>query len=597
MKKFDILRYIKKGKYWIILAALVAGMLFYFIQSKKQTYVARTMIEYTYHEAAEGKNPRGEDLDVSEVKSTTVLQRTISQLNLSESIDSIRSALGYQGVLSSDEASVKSAMLAEGKEYSKQPTRYLVTYTVDSSKTSEYANSVLDAVVSNYITYFGEKYVSTHIIPNNAAAAVEEAYDYLEKADLMNNHIEAILDYMDGKGDTFLSFRCASIDCTFQVLYDQYEFIKKHDLPYVYVDILDSRISNDLDLLLATYRQRVENGHVEINYNSNAAAGIFETMDQFSKKNKESIGKAADSVGNSYSYILQNVYENEKENVTVDRTTTYDRLIDEYTNYLISASNVEVDVTYYNYIINMFKSKTTQTSNEMKATKERIIYSLQNISEKLDSLYQKLLLGVNEYNAERGSSKLRMRTNVSVTESMNIRRYAIIIVFVFGVLMSGVVIVIGRVSDFVEYTFWTDHVTGLPNRRRCDQYIDELSKNMLQENFACIMLKLQNIREINSQFGREGGNQILSMIAETLKNVMPKEAAQFYNGNETFICFVEQCNYDRAIHLLNGITQQVNAINDERKELNIQLKTAMTESTSEKVFNIRTILSSTFKKL
>ncbi|MBR3019914.1 MAG: diguanylate cyclase [Clostridia bacterium] len=598
MKKFDILRYINKGKIWIILAAALAGLLFYFMQSQKQTYIARTLIEYTYSGASSGETPNGGELDVSEVKSTIVLQRTISQLNLPATVDEIRSALTYEGILSSDEAAMKQALLADGKEYNKQPTRYLITYEVGSTKSTDYARSVLDAVISNYITYFGEKYVSTHIIPNNAAAALKETYDYLEKVDLMNDHITAILEYMDGKGDSFMSFHCASIDCPFQVLYDQYEFIQKNELPYMYIDIFENKLSTDLDLLLATYRQRVENGQVEINYNSNAASGIKETMDQFSQKNKESIGKAADSVGNSYSYILQNVYENEKENVVVDRTTTYDILIEEYTSYLISAANLKVDGTYYSYIINTFTNKAKSLSEEEKKESERkIALSLQNISEKLDTLYQKLMLGVNEYNAERGSSKLRMRTNVSVTQSMNIKRYAIIIVFVFGVLTSGVVIVIGRVADFVDYTFWIDHVTGLPNRRRCDQYIEERSKTMLQENFACLMLKLLNLRDINSRFGHEGGNQTLTQIADTLRHVMPKEAALFYNGNETFICFVEQCTHDRAVHLLNGISQQINAMNEERRDLDVQIKTAMTESTSEKVFNIRAILSATFKKM
>lgn len=598
MKKFDILRYINKGKYWIILVAALAGVLFYFMQSRQQTYIARTLIEYTYNEASNGETPRGDELNVGEIKSTTVLQRTIDQLNLDESVDDMRSAVNYDGILSSDEAAMKEAMLSDGKEYTNQPTRYLITYEVGSSKSDDYARSVLDAIISNYVTFFGEKYVSTGIIPNNTAVALQDAYDYLEKADLLNDHVADILDYMDAKGSSFLSFHCASIDCTFQVLYDQYEFIKNNVLPYVYVDILENKISKDLDLLISSYRQQVENGKVEINYNSNAASGIKETMDQFSNKSKDSIGKTSDSVGNSYSYILQDVYENEREHVNVDRTTTYDYLIDLYTRHLISAANLEVNETYFNYIINTFINQTNSLSDSDRRDFEtKIDLSLKKISKDLDSLYQKLLLGVNEYNAQRGSTKLRMRTNVTVQQSMNIRRYAIIIVFVFGVMTSAMVIVVGRVTDFVEYSFWTDHVTGLPNRRRCDLYIEERAQSILKENFSCIMLKLQNLREINSRHGHEGGNQMLSQMAEILKNVMPKEAELFYNGNETFICFIEQCSYDRALHLLNGIEQTINVINEERKDLNMQIRIAMTESTSEKVFNIRTLLSSTFQKM
>ncbi len=606
MRKFDLYRYIQKGKYWIILLSILAGVGFILLASNRQTYTAKAVIEYAYDLASSGKTPNGNQLDVSEIKSSKVIQGVIDQFGLNDSVDAIRGGISIQGYVSQDEETLKEALLKIGTEYSVSPTVYVVSYSVGSSKSRAYAQDVLDALISNYISYFGEKYVSESTIPNNASVISNETYDYLEKADLLDSHITDVLYYMEHKPSDFLPFRPICASCSFQDIYDTYQYIQDFELPYLYVEILNNRFSRDLDLLLSCYRQRVETGKVDQEFFGSSAAQMKEIMETFAEKSK-SVDRGANGIyenqtdgKNSYAFILSDVYasyDHTGAQVT-DRTTTYDYLINRYAVYLINQSDLEIDEAYNQSILQLYSSGASAASGAGYDALDRSIgLKLQRISAELDSLYQRLYSGVSEYNDVRGSDNLRMRTSVTVKEGMNIKLYAILVAAVFFVLTSAVVILVGRLGDFVEYSFWTDHMTKLPNRHRCDQYIEEMSNRMLPEHFTCLMLKVTNIRTINDAAGREYGNQILLHVGELLKRNAPENAAVFYNGNETYIVFMGSCDEARAMHLLHGIRQQIELLNEQRKEIGIEYRIGFAESSSGKIFEIRKLLSEAFRKI
>ncbi|MBR4331680.1 MAG: diguanylate cyclase [Clostridia bacterium] len=597
MRSFELTRYIKKGKYWIILGSILVGILFIAYASSKQTYTASTIIEYFFENASSGLTPNGEVLDVSEIKSTKVIQDAIDDLMLRESVDQIRAGLSITGYVSADETARKTALLERGMDYSYTPTIYIVRYTVGSRYDSNFARNVLDAVISSYTQLFGEKYVSTTTIPNNAAVVDVETYDYLEKADLLNDHITSVLNYLSSKGGSFLNHHTVAAQMSFQDIYNGYEFIQESELPYVYVDILNNRLSIDKNLLIAKYMQNIEDARVKQDFNTNNASGLKDVMNTFADKSKNSIGKASDSTGNSYSYILQDVYNNYNSvtNTFVDRTTTYDYLIQEYANYLINQSDLNIDESHFQTIISKFKSDGSSSVNgEME---QRVNTALKQISARLTSLYDVLIKAVDEYNLVQGSKNLRMRTSITTSESMNIRRLTILVTVAFGLLISVGVIAIGRIGDFVEYTFWIDQMTGLPNRRKCDMFIDETSKRVLPENFFCFMLKVDNIRNINSRLGREKGDQVMAEVGKVLTTTLPEGSSTFYNGNETFISFLEPCDATRAEYLERGIHHRIDEMNKRYSDLNLEMHSAWSESFADRVYDLRTLISETFKKL
>ena len=100
MKKFNIIRYLKRWWPLIALMSIFAGAFFMRYASNNQAYTAQAVIKYTYDAASEGLTPNGEPLDVSEIFSSTVVKEAIERLGYSVNVDTIRSGGTADALLS-----------------------------------------------------------------------------------------------------------------------------------------------------------------------------------------------------------------------------------------------------------------------------------------------------------------------------------------------------------------------------------------------------------------------------------------------------------------------------------------------------------------
>ena len=98
MKKFNIIRYLKRWWPLIALVSIFAGAFFMRYASNNQAYTAQAVIKYTYDAASEGLTPNGEPLDVSEIFSSTVVKEAIERLGYSVNVDTIRSGGTVTGI-------------------------------------------------------------------------------------------------------------------------------------------------------------------------------------------------------------------------------------------------------------------------------------------------------------------------------------------------------------------------------------------------------------------------------------------------------------------------------------------------------------------
>ncbi|MBO7520281.1 MAG: GGDEF domain-containing protein, partial [Clostridia bacterium] len=89
MKEFQLLRYLSKGKFIILIVALVGAVSVYYYANSKQVYTATTAIQYSNDAIKDGLTPNGSKLDVSEIYSSTVIKGAIEDLGLNCSIDEV----------------------------------------------------------------------------------------------------------------------------------------------------------------------------------------------------------------------------------------------------------------------------------------------------------------------------------------------------------------------------------------------------------------------------------------------------------------------------------------------------------------------------
>ena len=73
MKKFEILRYLKRFSLLIFLVSLAGAAAIYLYADGRQKYTASVIIRYTNDGISDGYTPDGSELDVNEIYSSTVI--------------------------------------------------------------------------------------------------------------------------------------------------------------------------------------------------------------------------------------------------------------------------------------------------------------------------------------------------------------------------------------------------------------------------------------------------------------------------------------------------------------------------------------------
>ena len=139
---------------------------------------------------------------------------------------------------------------------------------------------------------------------------------------------------------------------------------------------------------------------------------------------------------------------------------------------------------------------------------------INRLAEKLNSLHEIVAQTGREYNGYLVSKNIAMQNSVDAFSQLNLKIYmAMAFVLFFGIGCCGA-IVIGRIGDIVEYTLYVDRKTKLPSRLSCDERIESIKKRGALGTFTCVVLSIDNLREVNRAIGYAAGDKILEEIVE-----------------------------------------------------------------------------------
>lgn len=106
-----------------------------------------------------------------------------------------------------------------------------------------------------------------------------------------------------------------------------------------------------------------------------------------------------------------------------------------------------------------------------------------------------------------------------------------------------------------------DSLTGLNNRRRMDQYLEELALTYQgYESYYCLLMDVDRFKKINDTYGHVAGDAILRQVAEQLKKTFGDSKAFLarYGGDEFVVILRDQTKteVEEAIReLKKGIAQ------------------------------------------
>ena len=591
MKEFQLLRYLSKGKFLILIVALVGAIGIYYYANSQQVYTATTAIQYANDAISEGLTPNGSKLDVSEIYSSTVIKGAIEDLGLNASVDGVRSKIKVKPIIPEDEELKKEAVIKKGEEdYFYFPTDYVITYEADSEKSMRYAGNMLDAIIKNYYSFYSEKYVDQLILPNNASNISSNDYDYIESTEIIQQSLKDIDNYLLQKKSMYPDFRASATGYTFTDLENIYDYLLNKKVPYLYAAILQNKYTKDNDLLLKKQQDTIDSLEINIQNNEEKAKKLKALIDNYSDKNTNhgaSVNEGAADDNNTA--IIMDVDGHERQ---LDVTTTYDDLIVEYVKIRQSIEHDKIDKKHAEYIKSIY---VTNTQNQVLS--KEIEKDIEDLVALINDQYKIVQATAQELNEYLGASYLNTLNSIVTSQKVNIKLYIVLAVVFFLFLGCAGAVVIGRFKDFLEYILYTDKTTKLPNRQMCDIQINALNETKLGENFTCMIIQVDNLMEINDTLGRKAGDLLLSNFGEILKTITRNYGFIGCNRPGYFIGLFENCSAVKAKLFLDMLERSVDDYNSKRVEIDLKYTAAFSNSTEEKIYQIRPLIHSASDKM
>ena len=589
MRKFSILRYLKQFSLLIFVFAVAGALAIWLYGNSRQRYIASALIRYTNDGAREGYTPDGSPLNVEEIYSSTVIDAALADLGYRSHIDSVRSNCYVEEVIPETQQKLNEALLEKGEDPAYTADTYRVYYVGDNENGEDYARSILDAVIKNYYEFYAEKYVEEPLQNNGVSVLSEGDYDYIESAQVLEDSVSEMLDYLLDKRASHPYFRSVETGYTYSDLYRIYSFLYDYEIPGLYASILTNAETNDIDLLMSRLTKDCEDMQLYIENRQERADSLKKLIDNYSERNKEMMDYHYHSSGSQdigTEYILKDVeYDREHGN----KETTYDGLIQEYVDLNTGIRQKQIEKEHKEYLLSVFETA--------RGTKGRKTFTPEEIREKIDhcvglasEYYQYVERTGRELNGTLSANYLTMLSSINVQPAVNLKLYVAVAVVLFALVGGVGAVLLGRALDFIDYFRYVDKTVQLPNRAGCDAYIDERSARLLDENFSCLALRMDSLSSLTGKYGREAGDGVLKDFAMILKSFGDLYGFVGYNGSGVFFAFFPDCSSEKLNVILEAIGRQVDKYNGMNPDYGIRYACGKAVSSADGVFEIRDLL-------
>ncbi len=120
-----------------------------------------------------------------------------------------------------------------------------------------------------------------------------------------------------------------------------------------------------------------------------------------------------------------------------------------------------------------------------------------------------------------------------------------------------------RHRDFLENLSSLDGLTGIPNRRRFDEFINQQWGQAARDAKALslILMDIDFFKTYNDEYGHQAGDECLKRIASALENVVrrPSDLVARYGGEE-FVCILPDTDLQGATTIARRMRNEINRL-------------------------------------
>lgn len=265
-----------------VLIGFFVPSLMYNLKDRKETAIA--LVGLDYKDAEEGKAPDGEELDISYLKSSYIIQNALNNAALSKpvSVAQVQSNLKITGVLTDEtkqQQEIIDKLLAErNSEYGRMITQFTLKYraqymvSVDNifysgnSKTilpNSDLSRLLNSITASYADYFVETYQDKNLPENRIAVVDVETLDYLDILDRINNSLDYLEEYCESREEFIPDFRSTD-GLSFNDLIETIDDARREAVENSYAYVYLYNVSKNRDVQLTNYRYQKREAQLKL---------------------------------------------------------------------------------------------------------------------------------------------------------------------------------------------------------------------------------------------------------------------------------------------------------------------------------------------
>lgn len=455
--------------------------------------------------------------------------------------------------------------------------------------------TMLDAILQSYFTVYTEKHVEEQLEVNPSSGLLEKGYDFYECIYILENDTNEMLNHLKAKRDKYPDYRSSVTGYSYSDLCDIYKEFTDYVIPSLYAKVIDGPQVIDGDILRKKLTNQIKELQRTEKTNSERRDYLHKIITNYSDKNKAMLEYhySKDGKGTETDYILKQVEDNHERG---DVEIVYDKLINEYVSLDKSIRKSQIDRKHKEYLLSVFGAIGSGGSGTEEQHKE-LSDLINSYEKKLYDYYDTVSKTSREFNNVLSANYLKMHASVTVSQSINTKMY-VAIAFAFF-LVAGIVlaIIFGRAGDFAKYMLYTDKKTGLANREQIDIFIENLSKEILPDNYACIYLLYSSLFDHTKKYGYKVADKILKDFAGLVNAMGDENCFIGYNGAGRFVLFTPQCNAKRADTIIEVFGKQVEEYNNINPDYKMEYKAVYAITSDEGNYEVRGILRAAMKKI
>ena len=117
--------------------------------------------------------------------------------------------------------------------------------------------------------------------------------------------------------------------------------------------------------------------------------------------------------------------------------------------------------------------------------------------------------------------------------------------------------------DYLENMSYIDGLTGIPNRRRFDEYLESTWNLAVRASMSIslIMMDIDLFKQYNDNYGHQGGDTCLAQIAHALSKVIVRKTDLLARyGGEEFVCVLPNTDLDSAFIIAEKLRLAVESL-------------------------------------